>query len=731
LAGSFDSKIRAYDPISSEEKASYVGHAQCVSALACNNKTQTVVSGSWDKNVKVWKGKWGSPEKKCAVTISGQHEGSVLAIGLLEDDRIITGCADKLLRIFNAEGKIIKTLQGHTDVIQSLTILPDERLLSTGNDMKIRLWNLKEGSIEKEFAGHTGFIYCVSLMPRNKGFITSGEDRSVRVWSWDSSEPTETIMLPAQSAWACTALTMGDIAVSLSDGTVRVFTYRERFQAPAEEVAAFEESVAAMKIPAKALEDKMDVSKLPRSLPTAGKKEGATIMINEPSGVVAYQWTKGSWEKIGDVTGVSDKEKFGDKEYDFVFSVDVEEGRPALKLPYNLTEDPWRAAQKFINNNALPLTYLEEVANFIISNTAEARERQAVQVVEPGVVGGADPLTGGSGYRPDYTAPTSRTQTKKGGAADPFTGSGAYTPDDIPTGPNAPRYLPGDGTSSASTKPRMENPEDNPGRYVPDAGVEETPKYNIVFVDKKFFPEEKYLFFDDPAPGVDKIVNMFSKKCFEKGIEIEEEQLKTLSMLCDPESVLTADDIFVYFMVQMKTHEFWDIKFPLIDILRLAMLNYSVVGLLCHEDRVKEFLRPLMRQLQVEKPAAVQLLTMRCFVNLFRHEIGAKVALEHFGEILTRTSESLPISPKSNLKQAHASLLLNFAIAARKYGANVDTKLGLLQKICEKISRNEADLKVQIRLIIALGTLIHQVGKNLLKKSLHLRILYCAKELTA
>ena len=51
MAGSFDSKIRVYDPISSEEKASYVGHGECVSALACNNKTQTVVSGSWDKNV--------------------------------------------------------------------------------------------------------------------------------------------------------------------------------------------------------------------------------------------------------------------------------------------------------------------------------------------------------------------------------------------------------------------------------------------------------------------------------------------------------------------------------------------------------------------------------------------------------------------------------------------------------------------------------------------------------
>lgn len=31
-----------------------------------------------------------------------------------------------------------------------------------------------------------------------------------------------------------------------------------------------------------------------------------------------------------------------------MFSIDVEEGKPALKLPYNLNEDPWFAAQKFL-----------------------------------------------------------------------------------------------------------------------------------------------------------------------------------------------------------------------------------------------------------------------------------------------------------------------------------------------------------------------------------------------
>lgn len=52
-----------------------------------------------------------------------------------------------------------------------------------------------------------------------------------------------------------------------------------------------------------------------------------------------------------------------------MFSVDVEPGKPLLKLPYNKTDDPWHAAQKFIHDNNLSQNFLDEVANFIIRNS--------------------------------------------------------------------------------------------------------------------------------------------------------------------------------------------------------------------------------------------------------------------------------------------------------------------------------------------------------------------------
>lgn len=52
-----------------------------------------------------------------------------------------------------------------------------------------------------------------------------------------------------------------------------------------------------------------------------------------------------------------------------MFSVDIKDGEPPLKLPYNITEDPWFAAQKFIERNNLSQGFLDQIANFIMDNT--------------------------------------------------------------------------------------------------------------------------------------------------------------------------------------------------------------------------------------------------------------------------------------------------------------------------------------------------------------------------
>lgn len=148
-----------------------------------------------------------------------------------------------------------------------------------------------------------------------------------------------------------------------------------------------------------------------------GKRDGQVIMIKNNGVVEAYQWSQGAstWQQIGqvvDAIGSGRKQLYEGKEYDYVFDVDVSEGMPPLKLPYNVSENPWMAAQKFLEKNELPATYADQVVQFIEKNTG------GVQLGQAGAETYSDPLTGGS----RYTGAASSSQQQSYGGADPFTG---------------------------------------------------------------------------------------------------------------------------------------------------------------------------------------------------------------------------------------------------------------------------------------------------------------------
>lgn len=76
-----------------------------------------------------------------------------------------------------------------------------------------------------------------------------------------------------------------------------------------------------------------------------------------------------------------------------MFSIDIKDGVPPLKLPYNISEDPWFAAQKFIHENDLPQAYLEQIANFIVTN-AKKTQQTMVASAPQGQPEFCDPFTG-------------------------------------------------------------------------------------------------------------------------------------------------------------------------------------------------------------------------------------------------------------------------------------------------------------------------------------------------
>lgn len=94
--------------------------------------------------------------------------------------------------------------------------------------------------------GHTSFVYSLAILPSGD-LVSSGEDRSVRVWK--DGECSQTIIHPAISVWAVSTMPNGDIVSGCSDGVVRIFSETEdRWESP-EALKLYDDTIANQALP--------------------------------------------------------------------------------------------------------------------------------------------------------------------------------------------------------------------------------------------------------------------------------------------------------------------------------------------------------------------------------------------------------------------------------------------------------------------------------------------------
>lgn len=111
--------------------------------------------------------------------LNGGHQTWVCALACSNDGvHVISGGCDGKMTWWEsaaAEPKPIRSIDAHKGWIRSLDVSPDGTLLvSGGNDNVVRLWNINDGSLVREFSGHPRHVYCVTFHPQGE-FILSGD----------------------------------------------------------------------------------------------------------------------------------------------------------------------------------------------------------------------------------------------------------------------------------------------------------------------------------------------------------------------------------------------------------------------------------------------------------------------------------------------------------------------------------------------------------------------------
>ena len=153
-------------------------HRDYVHSLAFSPDGNLLASGGY-RAVKLWE----RPQNEKAFTVAGEQPAT--AIALSADQKLFAiARGDNSIQIAQAaDGKITKTLTGHSAPVKGLAFSPDgTKLYSASADKSLRGWNLADGALLWQ-AESPAPMRDLAINKDGTLAVTAEEDNKLRVWS--------------------------------------------------------------------------------------------------------------------------------------------------------------------------------------------------------------------------------------------------------------------------------------------------------------------------------------------------------------------------------------------------------------------------------------------------------------------------------------------------------------------------------------------------------------------
>ncbi|PWA64274.1 G-protein beta WD-40 repeat-containing protein [Artemisia annua] len=113
------------------------------------------------------------------------HSLPVLCMDISSDgDLLVSGSADKNIRIWGLDfGDCHKSLFAHADSVTAVKFVRDTHyVFSVGKDRVVKYWDADKFELLLTLEGHHAEVWCMSISHRGDFLVTGSHDRSIRRW---------------------------------------------------------------------------------------------------------------------------------------------------------------------------------------------------------------------------------------------------------------------------------------------------------------------------------------------------------------------------------------------------------------------------------------------------------------------------------------------------------------------------------------------------------------------
>ena len=118
--------------------------------------------------------------------LSGHTEQVTCVVFSSDGTSLVSGSYDKAIKLWDIQtGGVVKTFFGHTNLVMSVSILADCTTIASGSmDKTICLWKIQTGECYHTIQQHS-YVYHVMFSPKDPQHLISISDN--KVWQWDAS----------------------------------------------------------------------------------------------------------------------------------------------------------------------------------------------------------------------------------------------------------------------------------------------------------------------------------------------------------------------------------------------------------------------------------------------------------------------------------------------------------------------------------------------------------------
>jgi WD40 repeat protein len=197
LSGGDDKTLRLWDLATGKLLRTLGGHADEISSVAFSSDGERVLSGSYeplrkaDNPLKLW-----DPATGQLLRAFGEHTDTIHSVAFSPDGaRVLSGSGepfrdffggdgDNTLKLWDAaSGQLLRTFEGHSDVVDSVAFAPNgARVLSGSRDSTIKLWDAATGLLVRTIEEHFDKVWSVAFSPDGTRVLSGSADETLKLW---------------------------------------------------------------------------------------------------------------------------------------------------------------------------------------------------------------------------------------------------------------------------------------------------------------------------------------------------------------------------------------------------------------------------------------------------------------------------------------------------------------------------------------------------------------------